>query len=77
MRPGELIFITRHNMVIVWKDVTSEDEVGELMIGDAVVVTGFPKKDQFTGNVNETRRLIPVMTRIGTGFVWDIALETR
>jgi hypothetical protein len=76
MAAGDLLFLGRRNLVYVWKDQESEDEVGELHTGDAIIILGEGVSDLFDPATNETRKLIPVLTRFGKGFVWDAALAS-
>lgn len=80
LSPGELIVCP--SPTTLWRDVESSQDLGILEEGDIIFVLGERKRDVSGVSLvlydkSEAYMLTPVLSRLGVGWIWSRAFETR
>ena len=78
LSPGELIVCP--TWATLWCDVNSASDLGSLVEGDVILILGEEQSD--LSGVSplcpaDSYMLIPVLSRLGVGWIWSRAFETR
>lgn len=74
LSPGELIVCP--TWATLWCDVLLAGALGSLVEGDVILILGEEQK-HLSGVSPVTYMLIPVLSRLGVGWIWSRAFEAR